>query len=226
MAKFRRIVKSCDLVLAGNHFLGEQALKFTTANRVSVIPTVVELGRYPMKARVEARENLTIGWIGSAGTIHYLEEVLPALEEVARRFPQACLKVVCDRFFNSRSIRMIKKVWREPEEVGDLHSFDIGIMPLSDDLWAHGKCALKIVQYLAVGLPVVCSPVGMNRDIVKNGVNGFWAMGEKEWIGRLGILIEDGKLREQMGLVGRRIVEEGYSLETVGERLVGLLRGL
>ncbi len=226
MAKFRRIVRSCDLVLAGNNFLRQQALRFTTEDRVSVIPTVVELGRYPMRERGESTRTLTIGWIGSAGTIHYVERILPALEEVARCFPNVSLKIVSDRFLESPVIKIVKKLWEEDQEVKDLQSFDIGIMPLTDDLWAQGKCALKIVQYLAVGIPVVCSPVGMNRDIVKDGLNGFWATESREWVDRLGILIENRALREQMGLAGRRIVGERYCLEAVGERLVELLKGL
>jgi len=226
MAKFRRIVKSCDLVLVGNEFLKGQALEYTTEDRVEVIPTVVELSRYPMKRRGEKADRLIIGWIGSAGTIHYVERVMPALEEVARRFPHVSLKIVGDRFPESPIISVVKKAWTETQEVEDLQSFDIGIMPLTDDPWAQGKCALKIVQYLAVGVPVVCSPVGMNRDIVKDGVNGFWATKEEAWIDRLSMLIEDRPLREQMGRAGRRIVKDGYSLEAVGDRLVSLLKGL
>jgi glycosyltransferase involved in cell wall biosynthesis len=123
-------------------------------------------------------------------------------------------------------IRIVKKPWEEAQEVKDLQSFDIGIMPLTDDLWARGKCALKIVQYLAVGVPVVCSPVGMNRDIVRDGVNGFWTTTKREWVDRLGLLIEDPELRKQMGLAGRKIVEERYSLQVVGERLIELFKGL
>ena len=99
-------------------------------------------------------------------------------------------------------------------------------MPLTDDVWAQGKCALKIIQYLAVGIPVVCSPVGTNLEIVSDGLNGFWAKTEKEWIDRLGILIENEELRQKMGRVGRQIVEEGYSLDAVGDRLVRILREL
>ncbi len=226
MAKFRRIVESCDLILAGNSFLREQALKFTSEDRVFVIPTVVDLARYPMRAEGEATEEVTMGWIGSSGTIHYVEKILPALEEVAKRFPRVCLKIVCDRFLESSFIRVVKKPWEETQEIKDLQSFDIGIMPLTDDLWARGKCALKIVQYLAVGVPVVCSPVGMNGDIVRDGLNGFWATTRREWVDRLGILIEDPQLRKDMGRAGRRIVEEGYSLQVVGERLTRLLKRL
>ena len=225
MRRFKRIVKACDLVFAGNSFLKEQALRFSSEDRVFVIPTVVDLERYPMRAYGEPAEQMTMGWIGSAGTIHYVQRILPALEEVARHFPHVCLKIVCNRFLESPAIRIIKKQWEETEEVQDLQSFDIGIMPLTDDLWARGKCALKIVQYSAVGVPVVCSPIGMNRDIVTDGMNGFWATTNREWMEKLGLLIEDPDLRQHMGVAGRQVVAERYSLHAVGERLVGLLSG-
>ncbi|MBW2056320.1 MAG: glycosyltransferase family 4 protein [Deltaproteobacteria bacterium] len=226
MGKFRRIVESCDMVFAGNSFLREVAMRFTTGDRVFVIPTVVDLSRYAVREYGESAGEVTIGWIGSSGTIQYLQGILPALEEVARKKPRVSLKIVCDRFLDSPSIRIVKKSWAEDQEVGDLQSFDIGIMPLTDDPWAQGKCGLKIVQYLAVGVPVVCSPVGMNRDIVRDGSNGFWAKTNREWVEKLCTLAEDPGLREKMGLEGRRIVEGGYSLQAVGERLVRLLDGL
>jgi glycosyltransferase involved in cell wall biosynthesis len=226
MRKFKRIVESCDLVLAGNNFLKEQALKFTSEDRLVVIPTVVDLTTYPIKNHGPSSNEIVLGWIGSAGTLYYLNRILPTLEKVASRFRHVCLKIVCDQFLESSTIRVIKKPWNESDEVSDLQSFDIGIMPLTDDLWARGKCALKIVQYMAVGIPVVCSPVGTNRDIVRDGLNGFWAETEREWIDRLGILIENEELRRKMGRAGRQIVEEGYSLNAVGDRLVRIFKEL
>lgn len=226
MRKFKRIVESCDLVLAGNNFLKEQALKFTSEERVVVIPTVVDLTTYPVKNHGQSSKEIVLGWIGSAGTLYYLNRILPTLEKVASRFRHVCLKIVCDQFLDSSTMRVIKKPWNESDEMSDLQSFDIGIMPLTDDLWARGKCALKIVQYMAVGIPVVCSPIGTNRDIVSDGLSGFWAETEREWIDRLGILIEKGELRRKMGRAGRQIVEEGYSLNAVGDRLVRIFEEL
>jgi glycosyltransferase involved in cell wall biosynthesis len=121
-------------------------------------------------------------------------------------------------------LRVIKKPWSSEEEITDLQSFDIGIMPLSDDPWSRGKCALKIIQYFGVGVPVVCSPVGMNRDIVEDGVNGFWASKEGEWEDRLVRLVEAKDLRREMGLRGRRTVERGYTVEVNGPRILNILR--
>jgi glycosyltransferase involved in cell wall biosynthesis len=120
----------------------------------------------------------------------------------------------------------VKKRWEEDTEVEDVKSFDIGIMPLSDDVWSRGKCALKIVQYLAVGIPVVCTPVGTNRDIVRHGANGFWASTREEWVQSILALVENPSLRREMGTVGRKVVVEGYSVQAVGDRLVRRMRRL
>jgi glycosyltransferase involved in cell wall biosynthesis len=102
---------------------------------------------------------------------------------------------------------MIKKRWSSEEEQSDLESFDIGIMPLSNDLWSQGKCGLKILQYYSVGIPVVCTPVGVNRDLVEDGVNGFWARDEEEWKKSILKLIKEEGLRKEMGMKGRKTVE-------------------
>ena len=121
---------------------------------------------------------------------------------------------------------MIKKEWSSDDEVQDLQSFDIGLMPLMDDPWSWGKCGLKIVQYQGVGLPVVCTPVGINRDLVANGENGFWAWDQGEWIEKLSALIEDADLRRKMGLKGRERVREGFSLQECRQRVCQLLDNL
>jgi hypothetical protein len=133
------------------------------------------------------------------------------------------LKIVCDVFFDCDQMKVIKKYWSSEEEVSDLQSFDIGLMPLVDDPWSWGKCGLKIIQYQGVGVPVVCTPVGINRDLVEDGVNGFYAMTPEQWEEKLSILIEDSALREKMGLEGRKRVLSRYTLQTCGPRLLSIL---
>jgi glycosyltransferase involved in cell wall biosynthesis len=98
-------------------------------------------------------------------------------------------------------------------EAADLHSFDIGLMPMPDNPWTQGKCAFKALQYMAVGIPVVCSPVGMNTEVVQDGVSGLLAGSEAEWIEKVSLLIENQGLREAMGRRGRAAVEERYSVK-------------
>jgi glycosyltransferase involved in cell wall biosynthesis len=121
---------------------------------------------------------------------------------------------------------MIKKTWKLEDENEDLISFDIGLMPLNDDLWSRGKCGLKIIQYLSVGVPVVCTPVGINSDIIKDGENGFWATNKQEWVDRLSILIQNRELRYQMGIKGIKTVEQEYSLAVTSEKFFHVLQSL
>ena len=219
--KFGYMMKRVDYVIAGNQFLKSEVLPYN--EHVAVIPTTIDLSRYSAKEEADQRNVITIGWLGSSSTLKYLRPLIPVLEKTYRKHPNVQLKIVCDRFLDSLNLPVIKKRWASEEEEADLKSFDIGIMPLTDDLWSRGKCGLKILQYYSVGVPVVCTPVGINGEIVKDGVNGFWARNETEWEERLLTLIEEEGLRREMGINGRRTVEEGYSLEVNAPRLFSVI---
>jgi glycosyltransferase involved in cell wall biosynthesis len=133
---------------------------------------------------------------------------------------------VSNDFYDSPHLPIIKKPWKLEDENKDLISFDIGLMPLNDDLWSRGKCGLKIIQYLSVGVPVVCTPVGINSDIIKDGENGFWATNDQEWVDRLSTLILNQELRSQMGLEGIETVEREYSLAVTSEKFLQVLQSL
>jgi glycosyltransferase involved in cell wall biosynthesis len=165
-----------------------------------------------------------LGWIGTKGNLKYVKKLEPVFKAISQRFPHVKLKIVSNDFYESPSIPVINKPWKLEEENEDLISFDIGLMPLNDDLWSRGKCGLKIIQYLSVGVPVVCTPVGINRDIVRDGENGFWATTEEEWVKRLSSLIQDQNLRRKMGEKGIRTVEEGYSLRVTSEKFLNVLQ--
>ena len=226
MFKFRKTVEPCDLVFAGNSFLKKETERFVSSQKVHVIPTVVDLEKYTPKEQTDCPDQVTVGWIGSGGTLGYLRGIMPALERLAKQSSSVRLKIVCDEFLESREIPIIKKKWEERTEVEDVKSFDVGVMPLSDDVWSKGKCALKILQCLAVGVPVVCSPVGANREIVRHGSNGLWATSHEEWIESLLALIENPSLRRKMGMRGREVVAEGYSVQAVGDRIIDLIKSL
>jgi glycosyltransferase involved in cell wall biosynthesis len=219
--RFTQMIKASDFVIAGNEFLKTQVLPFNP--NVEVIPTSIDEERYQLKDYTIQKEKVTIGWIGDHGSIHYLEEMRPIFERIGRRSPHSELKIVCDIFFDCEEIHVAKKPWKSEEEVADLQSFDIGVMPLVDDPWSWGKCGLKIIQYQGVGLPVVCTPVGINRDLVEDGVNGLWARTPEEWEEKISILIENFQLREKMGREGRRRVLEKYTLQSCAPRLFSIL---
>jgi glycosyltransferase involved in cell wall biosynthesis len=118
------------------------------------------------------------------------------------------------------------RAWRRDTEVEDLWPMDVGIMPLSDDPWARGKCAMKAIQYMGVGVPAVVSPVGANREVVADGLTGFHASSDEEWVRVLGRILDDANLRSRMGAEARRRVETRYSAEVQAPRVAELLRGL
>jgi len=224
--KFRWMVKGSDAVTAGNQFLKNEVLKVDQKKKVFVIPTSIDMDLYSQKKKISNRSEIVLGWIGTKGNLKYLKRLEPVFETIRQRFPQVKLKIVSNDFYDPSSLPVIKKPWKLEDENVDLISFDIGLMPLNDDLWSRGKCGLKIVQYLSVGLPVVCTPVGINSDIIQNGENGFWAATDQEWIDRLSILIQNPDLRFQMGLKGIEKVEKEYSLGVTSEKFFRILQNL
>lgn len=220
--RFSQMIRASDFVIAGNAFLRDQALQVSP--NVEVIPTPIDQERYQAKDYSVQKDRVTIGWIGDHGSIHYLEKMRPIFERIGERYSHCELKIVCDIFFDCEKIHVVKKQWKSDEEVEDLQSFDIGLMPLVDDPWSWGKCGLKIVQYQGVGLPVVCTPVGVNRDLVEDGVTGFWAKTPLEWEEKLSVLIEDALLREKLGKEGRKRVLEGYTVQSCAPRLLSIFK--
>ena len=224
--KFRWMVKGSDVVTVGNQFLKNEVLKVDQEKKVSVIPTSIDTNLYPRKKKITKSEEIILGWIGTKGNLRYLKKLEPVFEILSQRSPQVKLKIVSNDFYDSFHLPIIKKLWKLEDENEDLISFDIGLMPLNDDLWSRGKCGLKIIQYIGVGLPVVCTPVGINSDIIKNGENGFWASNQEEWVDRLSTLIQNPDLRHQMGLKGIETVEREYSLTVTSEKFFQVLQSL
>ncbi len=159
--------------------------------------------------------NLVIGWMGTSSNFEYVSKIENALRTVLNSFPQAQLRIVSDqrpplRNIPSDRIEYIK--WTAENEVSCLQGFSVGIMPLEDSLWARGKCSYKMLQYLACGVPVVVSPIGMNSKVLNHGQCGFAANDEQEWVDGVTTLLEDNQLRRQMGNIGRQVVLNHYSI--------------
>jgi len=220
------MVRGSDVVTVGNQFLKNEVLRVDRRKKVFIIPTSIDPKLYSKKKKISYHPEIILGWIGTGGNLKYLKKLEPVFETIHQRFPQVKLKIVSNHFFDSPYFPIIKKPWKLEDENEDLISFDIGLMPLHDDLWSRGKCGLKIVQYLSVGLPVVCTPVGMNSDIIKEGENGFWATTHQEWVDRLSTLIENPDLRYAMGLKGIETVEQEYSLAVTSEKFFHVLQSL
>jgi len=218
--KIDQVMKHAALVVVGNSYLANRARHAGSA-RIEILPTVVDLQRYP--ARLSHRDSdFVIGWIGSQSTTRYL---LPLLEVWRRAtcWEGTSLRLVGSGELNLSGVAVDIRDWSESSEVQAVQSFTVGIMPLQDDLWARGKCGYKLIQYMACGLPVVASPVGVNCEIVEHGLNGYLAANEAEWLGALSQLRSQPDRCEEFGRAGRTKVESRYSLEVTGPRLAELL---
>ena len=221
--KIDKVMRRSALVIAGNDYLGERARE-TGARRVEVLPTVVDLTRYrpPSNSNSFGSETFTIGWIGSPFTAKYLAIINSALEEVCAR-GRARIVLVGSGNVSLGSAPLEIRPWSESREVADVQSFDIGIMPLSNKPWERGKCGYKLIQYMACAKPVIASPVGVNREIVRHGENGFLAETHADWVRSIDGLQSDPQLKSHMGQHARKTVETRYSLQVTAPRMLSLL---
>ncbi len=224
--KTREIVRLADLVFAGNQYLADFS-RAEGARRVEVIPTTIDTDEYVPADRRREDGPICIGWSGSTSTIVHFESAVPALEKLrARLGDRIRIKVVGNDSYRSEALGVVGLPWRRDTELDDLREMDIGIMPIPDDEWSRGKCGLKGLQYMALGIPTVVSPVGMNAEMVTDGVDGFHATTDDEWVDKLTRLVEDGALRRRLGDAGRQTVLERYSVRSQRDRYLGLLRSL
>lgn len=220
--KIATVMRLAHTVVAGNAYLADYARR-AGALRVEVIPTVIDLARYPVKDAAGAPEVFTIGWIGSPTTARYLRDIAPALAQVCQD-RRARVRLVGSGPVELPGVPMEVVAWSEETEVDEIRGFDVGIMPLPDEPWARGKCGFKLIQYMACGLPVVASPVGVNSEIVTNDFNGYLATTHVDWVQALDKLLQDADLRRRMGNEGRQRVENHYCLQVSAPRWVELLQ--
>lgn len=210
-------------VIAGNRHLQQYAAGLNS--NVTLIPTVVDADMVRPPARTPSPKSQTpivLGWMGTHSTYPYLESLFPVLQEVARccsRHSVVVRIVGAGREVSIPGVEVDNRKWSLQTETQDLQSFDIGLYPITEDRWSLGKSGFKAVQYMAVGIPAVCSPVGATRDIVEDGRHGFLPKDAVEWTQRLWHLIEDAALRHQLGRAGRARVEEWYCLQRQAPRL-------
>ena len=214
--KIDSVMKCASLVIAGNEYLADKA-RSAKAQNVAIVPTVVDLTRYQENQQLN-KSSLVIGWIGSPSTSKYLLSISSVIKSLTKDFNVRFVAVgASEDVISGTDVEVLP--WSEETEVQSIQTFDIGIMPLADDPWERGKCGYKLIQYMACGIPVVASPVGVNKQIVKHGVNGFLAQNVTEWEQALQQLLSDENLRSQMGNKGRDLVESRYSLQIQAPRL-------
>jgi glycosyltransferase involved in cell wall biosynthesis len=220
MRRFRAAVAASDAVAAGNRFLAGEASRFTSADRVHVVPTCLEPSVYPI-ADQEGEDGVKLVWIGSRSMVRSLEDAAPLLGSLA--VPGARLRVICDAFPKLDGLEVEAVPWSSSSEAAELARSHIGISHVPDDEWSRGKCGLKVLQYMAAGLPVVANPVGVQAEMVVHEVTGYLARTRDEWASAVRTLAGSPELRRRMGLAGRRLVEERWSLDAAGAAWTSIL---
>lgn len=212
------LMRHAALVVCGNDYLAQRARQ-SGAAWVELLPTVIDLERYPAGVRRQSRSVVPrVVWIGSPYTAKYLEQLRRPLQQLAQQQPFVLRVIGAD--FQLDGVQVENLPWTEESEVQAIAECDVGVMPLLNSPWEQGKCGYKLIQYMACGLPVVASPVGVNVDIVSDGVDGFLANDAADWLGHLSKLLTDSALRHCMGLAGRKKVESTYCLQVTAPRLV------
>jgi glycosyltransferase involved in cell wall biosynthesis len=213
------ICKISFTISCGNEYLCAYARKFNTS--VVHIPTTIDTS-YHVQRRAQQPQPVVVGWTGSHTTLKYLDGLVPALQSLEDRFPEITFLVIANKkpALPLRNVRFVK--WSTDTEIDDLSGIDIGVMPLPDDEWSKGKCGFKILQYMAMGIPALASPVGVNTTIIKDGVNGFICRTSDEWVQKISLLIKGDSLRRTIGEAGRQTVENNYSVNSNSSSFLSL----
>lgn len=219
-SKIRKVISMSDTVIAGNDFLKNYAARYNP--RVSVLPTCIDTTVYQPRTDPKKDSKITIGWIGTSFTSIYLDLLRDAYRALAEKYRNIEFKIV-GAILADNALPLVCKPWSLDSEVRELQDFDIGVMPLFDDEWAKGKCAFKIIQYMAVGIPSVASRVGMNIEVIEDGKDGFLVTGTQEWIDKLSLLIENKELRHTMGQRARQKVENVYSVQANQQKFIDII---
>ena len=195
----------------GNAYLAAYAQQFNAQSIVN--PTTIDTVNLHNRVRDQAIPGrLVIGWTGTHSTMKYLEKVVPVLAKLENEGLDFEFRVISNQPPTLPLRSLVYLPWRKETEIADLLGFHVGLMPLENDPWANGKCAFKALQYMALGIPALVSPVGMNTEVVTSGINGFVCATPAEWEASLRLLLGDASLRQQLGVAARSTIEQRYSV--------------
>ena len=210
--KIPEIMKSAHHIIAGNKYLADYARNYN--GNIDIIPTTIDMNKYQLGKEKEFVEPYCIGWSGSFSTIQHFELVIPALKDLKKKYrDKIYFKVIGDENYECKDLNLTGIKWDLKNEINELSEIDIGIMPLPDDEWSRGKCGLKGLQYMSLGIPTIMSPVGINKEIITDGQNGFLARNKNEWIDKISFLIEQPDNLSKIGIQGQKTIMEKYSVK-------------
>src|ERR1700754_3323091 len=222
-SKTKTIYRLASHVMVGNIDLSAYA--GAVDDNVTVVPTTIDTVKYRVPPPKTTDGPPVIGWTGSFSTVQHLDTLRGALKQLAET-EQFRLRVIGTPTYELSSVDVEAMQWRAATELEDLHAIDVGVMPLPDDNWSKGKCGLKALQFMALGIPTICSPVGVNTDIIQDNENGFLAMSESEWVDKLTRLLRDAELRRRLGDAGRVTVEQRYSAAIQAPRVYEIFKSV
>lgn len=206
-------------VVGGNDYLCRYARQFNS--NVVLIPTCIDAVNQHNALKSQDTDRIVVGWTGSHSTMRFLDDIISVLEKIAARYDVDFL-IISNKPPQFTLPRLHYLPWQEATEVEDLSKINIGIMPLEMDPWCEGKCGFKLIQYLALGIPAVASPVGVNKNIIEEGINGFLCDSDEAWFKAISTLIENNTLRSQMGEKGRSKIVQRYSVQANAGAFVDL----
>ena len=219
--KTKTICRMSAHVMAGNPYLADYARQVN--DNVTIIPTTIDTDKYQPFPRTSSVDLPVIGWTGSHSTVQHLDTIRGALQKLAQQVPFR-LRVIGTPSYKLDNVEVESSIWRSETELQDLSNIDVGVMPLPNDAWSKGKCGLKALQFMALGIPTICSPVGVNTEIIHDDQNGLIADSEDEWVEKMARLLRSNELRERLGQAGRTTVEEKYSARTQAPRVYDVFR--
>ena len=217
--KVRYCIKWASQITAGNAYLANYASQYN--QNIQVIPTTIDTENHHNVMTSHDSQDLIIGWTGTHTTMHYLDELVPVLKKLEQKYTFTFL-VISNQSndYDLKSLKFVK--WNKETEIEDLAKINIGVMPLKQDIWSEGKCGFKGLQYMALEIPTIMSPVGVNSTIVQNGINGFLVESQEEWYEILEKLILDKELRIQIGKAGKSRIDQAYSVLANQEKYLDL----
>lgn len=214
-SKTSTIISLSDRIIVGNEYLASFANQYH--QDVQIIPSTIDFNQYLITKNT--KDTICIGWTGSFSTIKHFETIIPALESIKEKYgDKVTFKLIGDPSYSNTELNIQGLRWSAETEVSDLSELDIGIMPLPDNEWTQGKCAMKGLQYMALEIPTIMSPVGVNSEIINEGKNGMLASSTEEWVQKLSELIDNSSLRKQMGKEGRKTILKDFSVEANKEK--------
>jgi glycosyltransferase involved in cell wall biosynthesis len=223
----RKIASKAEAVLAGNNHIAQYVSGW--CKNIHIVPTAIDVDRFrpPENSDILRTDTFTVGWTGTQSNLHELEKIEVPLKSFIEGHSGSEILIVCDQAPNlktipSTKIRYIE--WSPENEHVAVQQMDVGIMPLSDTPWTRGKCSFKMLQYMACGIPVIASPVGMNRTVLRMSTFGLAAESHRDWFQALSFFCRNRDIRDEYGKAGRYVVEKNFSVNVISQMLADIFR--